>query len=282
MAQVKIVTDSNAYFTDPDLVSRLGIEIVPLVIRIGQHSYQEGVNLSTDASLRKLAQDASNVSVEAPTVTDYAAFLRRVSRSSDRIVCIHLSTSLNDVAEVARRAANTMLGRQRIVVLDTATTSAGLGLIVEAAAQAAVRGEEAGEIERIVRGMIPHMYALFFSDSLHYLESWGRLGAAQAMLGTMLGLKPLATMEDGDLLPIEKVRNYGHAVDKLHDFIIEFPRIEQLFVLQHDFEAEAAQLLERLEIIYPQRQFPVIDYPPSLAVHLGPKALGVIVYEGTR
>ena len=89
-------------------------------------------------------------------------------------------------------------------------------------------------------------------------------------------------MEDGDLLPIEKVRNYGHAVDKLHDFIIEFSRIDQLFVVQHGFETEAAQLLERLELIYPHRHFPVIGYPPSLAVHLGPKALGVIVYEGAR
>ena len=112
-------------------------------------------------------------------------------------------------------------------MLDTATTSTGLGLIVETAARTAAAGEPIGEIERIVRGMIPHIYALFFSDSLQYLESWGRLGPAQAMLGTMLGLKPLSTMEDGDLLPVEKVRNYAHAVDKLHDFIIEFSRIEQ-------------------------------------------------------
>jgi DegV family protein with EDD domain len=232
--------------------------------------------------MRKLAQDPESVSVQAPSVAEYAASLRRVAAISDRIVCIHVSNALNDIAEVARRAANGMLGRQRIEVLDTATTSAGLGMIVEAAARAAAAGEPASEIERIVRGMVPHMYALFFSDSLQYLESWGRLGPAQATLGTMLGLKPLSTMEDGDLLPIEKVRNYTHAVDKLHDFTIEFPHIDRLFVIQHDFEAEAAQLQERLELIYPNRQFPVIDYPPSLAVHLGPKALGVIVYEGTR
>ncbi len=282
MSQVTIITDSNAYFSGPEVVSQLGIEVVPLTIRIGQHSYQEGVNLSTDAFLRKLAQDPSNVSVNSPSVAEYGAFLRRLGLGADRIVCIHVSNALNDIAEVARRASSSLLGRQRIVVLDTGTTSAGLGLIVETAARAAAAGEPIGEVERIVRGMIPHIYALFFSDSLQYLESWGRLGPAQALLGTMLGLKPLATMEDGDLLPVEKVRNYSHAVDKLHDFVIEFSRIEQLFVVQHDFEAEAAQLLERLELIYPSRHFPVVGYPPSLAVHLGPKALGVIVYEGAR
>ena len=98
----------------------------------------------------------------------------------------------------------------------------------------------------------------------------------------MLNLKPLATMEDGDLMPIEKVRNYGRAVDKLYDFIVEFSRIEQMYLVQHGFETEAAQLLERLEVAFPGHDFPVIGYPPSLAVHIGPRALGVIVYEGIR
>jgi len=98
----------------------------------------------------------------------------------------------------------------------------------------------------------------------------------------MLDLKPLAMMEDGDFVPIEKVRNYGRAVDKLHDFIIEFSRIDQLYLVQHGFEAEAAQLLERLELTFPRREFPVIGYSPSLAVHIGPRALGVMVYEGAR
>jgi fatty acid-binding protein DegV len=83
-------------------------------------------------------------------------------------------------------------------------------------------------------------------------------------------------------LPIEKVRNYGRAVDKLYDFIAEFSHIEEMFILQNGFDSEAAQLLERLELIYPRREFPVVGYPPSLAVHLGPKAMGVIVYEGAR
>ena len=86
------------------------------------------------------------------------------------------------------------------------------------------------------------MYALFFSDTLDYLEMWDRLGPAQTMLGTMLGVKPIATMEDGDLIPVEKVRSYGRAVDKLYEFVSEFSRINQLHLIQHDFETEAAQL----------------------------------------
>jgi DegV family protein with EDD domain len=282
VSQVKIVTDSNAHLPDPGLISELGIEVVPLIVRMGAQVYPERVNFTDEALFRRLAKDSGSISVEAPSVSQMRGVFGRLGHSADKIVCIHTSGALNDVADVARQAAASYAGRQRIVVLDTATTSVGVGLIVEAAARAAVDGASLAEVVRIVRGMIPHMYALILSDSLEYLEAWGRLGPAQTLLGTMLGMKPIATMEDGDLLPVEKVRNYARAIDKLFEFIIEFSHIEQLYVLQHEFETEAAQLLERLELAYPDREFPVIGYPPSLAVHIGPRALGVLVYEGAR
>jgi DegV family protein with EDD domain len=280
VSQVKIVTDSNAHLPDPDLIAELDIEVVPLSVRMGTQVYPERINYTDEAFLRRLTKDPSNVSVEAPSVSQMRGVFGRLGQSFDKIVCIHASSALSDVAEVARQAAASYAGRQRIVVLDTASTSVGVGLIVEAAAKAAAEGASLPDVVRIVRGMIPHMYALILSDSLVFLEAWGRLGAAQTLLGTMLGLKPIATMEDGDLLPVEKVRSYGRAVDKLFEFIIEFSHVEQLYLLQHEFEGEAAQLLERLELAFPDREFPVIGYPPSLAVHIGPKALGVLVYEG--
>jgi DegV family protein with EDD domain len=279
---VKVVTDSNAHLPDPSLIAELGIEVVPLTIRMGAQVYPERINFSDEAFFRRMTKDSGSVSVDAPTVSQMRGLFGRLGRSADKIVCIHTSGALNDVADVARQAAASYAGRQRIVVLDTATTSVGVGQIVEAAARAAAEGASLAEVVRIVRGMIPHMYALILSDSLEYLEAWGRLGPAQALLGTMLGLKPIAMMEDGDLLPIEKVRNYGRAVDKLFEFIIEFSHIEQMYLIQNEFESEAAQLLERLETAYPDREFPVIGYPPSLAVHIGPRALGVLVYEGAR
>lgn len=282
MASVKIVTDSSAFLPRAELIAELGIEVLPLTVRIGGQSYPERINATDDVFMRRMTQNSRNVFVDPPSVGQVRRFFERISQSTDRIACIHVSSALNDVSQVVQEAAQSFVGRQRIVVLDTATTSIGLGLIVEAAARAAAEDAPFPEIVRIVRGMIPHMYALLFSDSLEHLEAWGRLGPAQTFLGSMLGLKPLSTMEDGDLLPIEKVRNYQRAVDKLYDFIIEFSHIEKMFLLQNDFETEAAQLLERLEIAFPGREFPVVGYSPSLAVHIGPKALGVVVYEGTR
>jgi DegV family protein with EDD domain len=280
VSHVKIVTDSGAHLPDPGLIAELGIEVVPLIVRMGTQVYPERINFTDEAFLRRLAKDSGSVSVEAPSVSQMRSVFGRLGQVADKIVCIHTSTSLNDVAEVARQSAGSYAGRQRIVVLDTATTSVGVGLIVEAAARVAADGASLAEVVRIVRGMIPHMYSLIMSESLVFLEAWGRLGPAQTLLGTMLGLKPIATMEDGDLLPIEKVRSYSRAIDKLFEFIIEFSHVEQMYLLQHEFESEAAQLLERLELAFPEQEFPVIGYPPSLAVHIGPRALGVLVYEG--
>ena len=282
MAQVKIVTDSSAYLPKTTSIAQLGIEVIPLIVRVGQQTYPERINQTDEPFMRRLAADSKSVHVESPGISQVQQLFARLGHVTDSVVCIHGSSSLFDVAEIARRASSGFMGRQRIIVIDTQTTSAALGIIVEAAARAAADGASQAEVVKIVRGMIPHMYAMFFSDSLEFLEAWGRLGPAQTLLGTMLDLKPLATMEDGDLIPMEKVKTYSRAVDELYDFVIEFSRIDHLYLVHNGFEAEAAQLLERLEEAFPHQEFSVVGYTPSLAVHIGPRALGVMVYEGTR
>ena len=200
MAQVKIVTDSSAYLPKSASIAQLGIEVLPLIVRSGQQTYPERINHTDDAFMRRLSQDSKGGSVESPKIAQVQQLFTRLGQLTDSVVCIHTSGALHDVGEIARRASAGFMGRQRIVVLDTQTTSAGLGIIVETA-RAAAEGASQAEIVKIVRGMIPHMYAMFFSDSLEYLETWGRLGPAQTLLGTMLDLKPLATMEDGESDP---------------------------------------------------------------------------------
>ena len=258
MAQVKIVTDSSAHLPDPNLIAELGIEVIPLTVRAGQQSYPERINQMDEAFFRK--HDAEPARASRSSRRRSARCRRPVQSTgtvTDSIVCIHTSSALHDVAEVRAQASSELHGpaadhRARhpdhLGGHRADRRSGGEGRGTPASSQA--------EVVKIVRGMIPHMYALFFSDSLEYLEAWGRLGPAQTLLGTMLNLKPIATMEDGDLIPVEKVRNYARAVDKLYDFIIEFSRIEQLYLVQHGFETEAAQLLERLELAFPAPRFP--------------------------
>jgi DegV family protein with EDD domain len=218
----------------------------------------------------------------APSIQTFFNLYQRLCRSSGQVLSIHVSSKMSDTYANAVIAAQSMLGRCRIQVVDSRSASVGLGILVEAAAREAEAGQPLDAIVRLVRGMIPHIYAVFFVETLEYLERSQRIGQAQSILGTMLGIKPLLMIEEGEVIPLEKVRTRARAVDKLFEFISEFTRIEQMAILQHNFSEETAALLERLEIVHPDRDFPVYIYGPSLATHLGPSAMGVIVYEGLR
>jgi DegV family protein with EDD domain len=207
-----------------------------------------------------------------------------LNRETEDILVIPSSSKLNGAYANAQRAASSFLGRCRIAVMDSLSASWGLGLIVEAAAEAAARGHTLDEVVRQVRGILPHVYLVFIVERLDYLEQGGRISPAQALLGTLLRIKPFLLMEDGDIQPLEKVRTREIAIEKLVDFVTEFASIEQATIvkspLDGDLSASVGDLHQQLGFVLPDQQIPVIGYDPVLACHLGPDALGVIVYEG--
>jgi DegV family protein with EDD domain len=174
------------------------------------------------------------------------------------------------------------MGRCTIEMVDSMTTSVGLGILVKAAAKAANEGAMLDDIVRLVRGMIPHIYLVFYVETMDYLERSGRIGKAQAILGSMLNIKPILFMEDGDIIPLEKVRTSEKAIEKLFEFVAEFDNLEQTAIIQPSKQPykEAATLKDRLEQSFPHLRFPIIQYGPDLATRVGPNALGIVVYEG--
>jgi DegV family protein with EDD domain len=282
MPNVRIVTDSTAHFRQPDFAARNNVSVVPLTIHFGKQMFQEGREIDADEYYRRVAAGGPLASAASPSPEAFLGLYEDLAKSGEPIVSIHLSSKLSNTWRNARAAADTLLGRCQVMVIDTLTTSVGLGLLVEAAAEAAARGESLDEIVRIVRGMIPRLYVVFFVESLDYLEHSRRLGKAQARLGTMLGIKPFMTIEEGEIVPMEKVRTRQQAVEKLMEFITEFSSIEHLAILHGaaNHTDETRQLLERLALDFPGRQWEVTTYGPSLATQIGPDSLGVIVFEG--
>ncbi len=278
MARVKVVTDSSAYL-EPEDVARLGISVVPNRVHLGNKTYREGLDITPQDFLRLLTTTHLLPTTSAPPVQEFTDLYIRLSRQTDQILSIHVSSKLENTYSAAMAASTGLLARSRIVVVDSLSTSLGLGILVKTAAEAAAAGRNLDDIVRLVRGMIPHIYAVFFIESLEYLQRSRRISVPQAVLGTMFNIKPLLTVDEGELIPLEKVRTRERAVDKLYEFITEFSQIEQMAIVQANFDADTAELLERLELTYPDRDFPVITYPPSLAAHLGASAMGVIVYE---
>ena len=284
MANARIVTDVTA-FLEPELVAKLQITVLPLTIKHGNETFRISSRQTWDKFFEHMA-DSPAQSAEITTPLDaFQKAFGQLNRETEEILVIPSSGRLSDVYAQAQKAARAFLGRCRIQVMDSMSVSWGLGFLVQAAAEAAAEGQPLDTIVRLVRGMLPHIYLVFSSDRLDYLERGGRVGPAQALLGTMLHIKPILLVEDGELVPVEKVRTREMALEKLADFVAEFAAIQQVVILRSplvggDDSPQIEELREHLSLALPNQVVPIVEYDPILACHLGPEALGVVVYEG--
>lgn len=283
MARVRIITDATAHLS-PDLAAQYQITILPIEIQFGDDRFLIGPDDSSEQLFHRMSDGPAGViQASIPSHTIREAY-RRLNQETDEVLVIFNSRRLSSAYDTALTEARTFLGRCRIAVTDSMSTSWGLGLAVEAAARATNEGRSLDETVRLVRGLLPHIYVVFFVERLDYLEQGGRIGAAQALLGTMLRIKPLLIVEEGEIIPLEKVRTRVMAIEKLADFVAEFATIQQVVIMRSPLgdgtEELRDELNERLNQMLPHLRFPVIDYDPVLACHLGPQALGVTVYEG--
>lgn len=280
MARVIVVTDSNAYLS-PRLVERLGIHVLPHSVHLPQGTAREGQDLLPSEYFRRLRQgrDGFMPTASGPSLEEFIDLYGRLYKQSDQILSLHVSSHLSNTVENARMARRLFMGRCRIEVIDSYSTTVGLGYLVQAAAVAAASGRDLDDCIRLIRGMVPHIYVFFLVRHLPYLEREGRISPAQSLLGTMLDIMPLVQIEEGEIIPLEKVRNGQQGVEKLVDYVSEFGQLQRATILQQGFPAETQMLLERLETIYPGQEFNVLSCNPSLAVHLGPEVLGVVVLE---
>lgn len=282
MAKVRIITDVTAYL-QPELPGKYPITFLPLEVRLGGSKFLFEPGDDPTPLLQHMVQGPAELAQITTPSNALQAALGHLCQEAEEILIIPSSSKLSDIYAKAQAMARSFLGRCRIMVVDSMSSSWGLALLVEAAARAADQGRSLDEIVRLVRGMLPHIYLVFLVERLDYLEKGGRIGVAQALLGTMLRIKPLLLMEGGEIIPMEKVRTLAMAVEKLADFVAEFASIQQVVILhsplKNSLDDEIDNLRQMLGEILPNHHFPIIEYDPLLACHLGPEALGVAVYE---
>ncbi len=290
MSKVHIVTDSALRFpaavsegvSDAEVADRLDITVVPLTVRIEGEDFRDGIDLDHEELLLRMAGERVHPRIVGPTAQDFRRVYGRITRRTDQILSLHSSGGLSLVTREAERATQSFLGRYDIVVIDSETFSLGLGILAEAGARLAEESMPLGAIVRHIRGMIRHIYISLTTDTLDYLEHAGLISASQAILGTMLDNKPSLAVERGRIIPMEKVIGRDEAVGKLADFANEFPHIEKMAILQSTPYAtgETEMLRADVEVTAQDGEFPALLYGPLLASHVGPDALGILVYEG--
>ncbi len=274
---IRIVTDSSSDMS-PHLAAELGITVLPLRIGLGNNIYGDGVDIGRSDLYRYLAKGTARPTAEAPQLEEFQRTYSRLLTSTDQLLSIHLSSGLSNTVQVAQEAAKSFFGRSKITVVDSRMISWGLEVVVSLAAEAARRGATADDIVRLIRGVIPHVYMVFFVETSD-LDYQGQLRKRKPV-DSLPGLRPLLILEDGEIVPMERVRSRGKSTDRLFEFVTEFAHFERVTILQGRLSDGAQSLFEQLREAYPDRRLDVKPYGLALTSYLGPDALGVGVYEG--
>ena len=274
--KVAVVTDSTAYLPD-GVAEKHEIGLVPLHVVLGMRTGNEGLDVSPADVAAALSERRVQVSTSRPTPGELAAAYR--ATGAPCIVSVHLSAELSGTVDAAQLAADEVAADGiEVRVVDSRTIAMGLGFAVIAAAEAATGGASADEVEAAARGA--HTRTLFYVDTLEHLRRGGRIGAAAALLGTALAVKPLLHVADGHIAPLEKVRTASKALARLEQLAVEAAGDGPVDVgVHHLAAAEKAQALaDRLRPRVPGLQsLYVSEVGAVVGAHVGPGLLGVVV-----
>ncbi len=283
MSRVHFVTDSSATFEDPRFVEDYGVTVIPLAFNVEGRRLQDGIDFDAEEMLRILRQTNKPPALIPPSVGQFEEIYHQVSKETDQICVLLHSQHFSEAYANAQTARASLLGRCEIAVVDSRTTSAGLGYLVETVVETSATTHDLDEIVQTAREAISRIYSIFFVDTLSFIQRAGLLGQTQAMLGTMLDIKPLLTIEDGELMTMEKARTHAQAIDKMVEFVTEFTDIERLGILQNTLRITdlTRMLQDRLALEFSRLQAPVMLYSPLIASRIGPDAMGIVVLEGS-
>ncbi len=275
---VKIVTDSTADL--PVLLAQeLGITVVPVYVRFGQKVYRDRVDISETEFYQKLVESPVHPTTSQPSPADFADVYKKLSREADEIVSIQVTSKLSGTYNSALQGRELAEMGHPIEVVDSLSISMGLGLIAITAAKAAMAGESLQAVMEEIRQCIPRIRLLGVFDTLKYLLLGGRIGRAKALLGSVLNVKPLLTMRQGELLPAGLARTRSKGIDRLFDLVKNALNIQELAIVHSTSPDEAGSLKERIASIFDRERIHIARLGPALGVHGGPGALILALME---
>lgn len=273
--RVALVTDSTSSIPE-SLATQWGITVVPTQIRIGKQVRAEHV-VPKDVLVKALERDLT-VATAPPDPAGFAWAYDNAARNADEVISVHISSRQSETYEIARRAAER--SRIPVHVVDSGTTGMSLGYAVLAAARTANAGGGARRVMDTLAKRLEHSAELIYVDTLEYLRKGGRIGAAAAMLGSALSLKPLLTMVNGQVAPLERVLGAERALRRLVDTAVRRADGRQVDVAIEHFGAmaRANKVFHRLKQHLPDaREVTFTEVSSTIGVHVGPGAVGITI-----
>jgi DegV family protein with EDD domain len=270
---VRVVTDS-ACDLPQDLVDELAIEIVPLTIRFGNEELVDRKELGTGEFWRRLARSPVLPETSAPSAGAFEEVFRRlIGDGADGIVCINLSSKLSATMQAAQVAAKTVGADCPVEVIDSLHVSMAVGSLCITAARMADEGADLPTItaEVLDRRNRTKLYGTL--DTLEYLRKGGRIGSAQALLGSVLSIKPVVEVRDGVIAEAGKVRTRSKALRHLAEKL-KPSQFENVSVLHGD-APDIGEFLDLLAPVVPREEIVIGQIGPVIGTHAGPRVIGI-------
>ncbi|MCX6013912.1 MAG: DegV family protein [Chloroflexi bacterium] len=270
--RVSIVTDSTADLP-PGIADELGIKVIPLYVHFGEEVYKDRVDLSAEDFYKKLLSGSVMPKTSAPSPDTFNKVYNSLAKETDAIISIHISPKLSATCEAAR------VGSQGIScpvsIIDSQSASMACGLLVMKAARAAATGVELKQVEIMIRESIPHAHLFGLLDTLEYLHKGGRIGKAQAFLGSLLGVKPVLEVIGGEVLPVIRARSRAKGLDFIIKKLENYTSISEMAVIYNTRLDEAESLLSRLSGIVKDKKIHIAQFGPVLGTYVGPGSIAI-------
>jgi DegV family protein with EDD domain len=264
---IKIVTDSTADLPQ-GLAEKLGITVVPEILRFGDEVLHDNVDITPDEFYQRLTHDPIHPSTTQPPPQDFTEAYKLAASKADGIISIHVSAKLSGTCNSAIQGKKAV--DFPIEVIDSQSVTMGLGHLVIAANALAQSGKSLQQIAGEIKKMIPGIRVFGLLDTLKYLALGGRISKAQALIGSMLSVKPMLTLKDGLLAPAGRVRSRNKGIDILFDFVKNTADVQELAVIYNTDRQEAQGFVKRLGAIFPEEKIMLSQLGPALGVHTGP------------
>src|SRR5437868_9469432 len=231
MAGPRVVTDSSCDLP-ADLVAELDVEIVPLTIRFGNDELVDRRDLSPKEFWARCANSPVLPETSAPSAGAFEdAYRRAADAGADGVVCITISSQLSATGQAAQMAAKSVQGEIAVRTVDSLTVTMGLGMMAAAAARLGAEGRSVDEVAAAAEALVPRTRVYGALDTLENLKKGGRVGGAQAMLGSMLSIKPVIEVRDGVVEPESRQRTRARALRYLVDKVRSQGAVEDLAVM---------------------------------------------------
>ena len=277
---IRIVTDSVADLP-PALAQANDIIVIPCYVIIGSETYRDGIEITADRFYSRLPSLPRLPTTSQPTIADFQETYQRLLDQGHQIVSIHVSAKLSGTLNSAAQAKAALGDSSDIEIVDSQTASAPMALAVLDAAQRARETSDFREVARRVRGSLVRNHGFVMVDTLEYLQKGGRIGKAQAFVGGILKIKPILTIRDGEVHPVERPRSLQRAKNRLIEIARELAPIRQINISYSTDRVQALGLRAELAELVSPEHLVESRFGPVLGAYVGPNALGVAVTQGS-